>query len=38
MTARISGNALKQGSRIHSALRQRISKLHKYRLCECFVV
>ena len=31
MTAKISGNALKQGSRTHSVLRQRSSQLQKYK-------
>jgi len=31
MTAKISGNALKQGSRTHLALRQRSSQLQKYK-------
>jgi len=31
MTAKISGNALKQGSRTHSVLRQRGSELQKYK-------
>jgi len=31
MTAKVSGNALKQGSRIHSVLRQRSSQLQKYK-------
>jgi len=30
MTAKISGNALKQGSVTHSVLRQRSSQLQKY--------
>jgi len=31
MTAKISGNALKQGSRTHSVLRQRSSQLQTYK-------
>jgi len=31
MTAKISGNALKQGSRTQSGLRQRSSQLQKYK-------
>jgi len=31
ITAKISGNALKQGSRTHSVLRQRSSQLQKYK-------
>jgi len=31
MTAKISGNALKQGSGTHSVLRQRSSQLRKYK-------
>jgi len=31
MTAKISGNALKQGCRTHSVLRQRSSQLQKYK-------
>jgi len=31
MTAKISGYALKQGSRTHSVLRQRSSQLQKYK-------
>jgi len=31
MTAKISGNALKQGCRTHSVLRQRSSQLQKFK-------
>jgi len=31
MTAKVSGNALKQGSRTHSVLRQRSSQRQKYK-------
>jgi len=32
ITAKIFGNALKQGSRTHSVLRQRSSQLQKYKV------
>jgi len=32
ITAKMSGNALKQGSRTHSVLRQRSSQLQKYKV------
>jgi len=34
MTAKVSGNVIKQGSRTHSVLRQRSSPLQKYKAAQ----